>query len=181
MLTCDLYNYHEFFEKILYKIFMVAIEETVFVLELRHIFGMLIDDDGNSLSVKDEMKIILRVLEKVQRDYPLFTIRLIILGLKILGEPHCLKALKNTAEGQAISSLVVGYDMVNEEDFTPPILDFVKMIMEFRADQDDGKEMPVVLHAGESDERSNNNIVDAILLGSKRLGHGFALAKHPHL
>lgn len=181
MLTCDLYNYFEFFEKVLYKVCMVAIKEVVFVLELRHIFGMLIDDDAKSLTVQEEIRIFTRVLEKVRRDYPLFTIKLIICGLKIVGKDHCFKALKDTAEGMALSDMVVGFDMVCEEEITPPLTEFVKMILEFRGEQGQGKEMPVILHAGESDDRSNHNIVDAILLGTKRIGHGFALAKHPHL
>lgn len=37
------------------------------------------------------------------------------------------------------------------------------------------------LLAGESVDKENNNLVDAILMGTKRIGHGFALAKHPHL
>lgn len=67
--------------------------------------------------------------------------------------------------------------MVNEEDYVPPIVDFVKTIRE--AQQKD--RFPVILHAGESVDRGNSNLVDAILMGTKRIGHGFALAKHPHL
>lgn len=103
MLTCgifksfisylDLYNYAEFFEKILFKVFKVFIKEMVFVLELRHIFGMVIDDDGAPIGLIEEIKIFQRVLDKIKRDYPLFTCRLIICGLKILGEDHCLKML----------------------------------------------------------------------------------------
>jgi adenosine deaminase CECR1 len=37
------------------------------------------------------------------------------------------------------------------------------------------------LHAGESVERANSNLYDALLLGTKRIGHGFNLALHPHL
>jgi adenosine deaminase CECR1 len=37
------------------------------------------------------------------------------------------------------------------------------------------------LHAGESTARSNNELYDAVLLGCKRIGHGFALAKSPNL
>jgi len=125
MLTCDLYNYVEFFEKIFYKVCKVFIKEMVFVLELRHIFGMVIDDDGNSIGVQEEMKIFQRVLAKVQRDYPLFTFKIIVCGLKIVGKDHCIKMMKATTEGKALSDLVVGFDMVNEEDYTPPLLDFV--------------------------------------------------------
>ena len=38
--------------------------------------------------------------------------------------------LKGTSEGQLLSDMVVGFDMVCEEDFTPPIVEFVQMIKE---------------------------------------------------
>ena len=37
------------------------------------------------------------------------------------------------------------------------------------------------MHAGESFARSNQEMYDAILLGSKRIGHGFAIIKSPNL
>lgn len=37
------------------------------------------------------------------------------------------------------------------------------------------------MHAGESTSRNNKELYDAVLLGSKRIGHGFALARHPSL
>lgn len=99
--------------------------------------------------------------------------------MKLLGHDHCIKMLEGTTEGNLLSELVVGFDMVCEEDITPPIKDFVQMIHDHRAHKH--IDLQVVLHAGESVERGNDNIVDAILLGTKRIGHGFALAKHPHL
>lgn len=88
-----MYNYAEFFEKILYKVFKVFIKEMVFVLELRHIFGMVIDDDGKPIGLQEELKIFHRVLEKVKKDYPLFTCRLIVCSLKILGLDHAVKMI----------------------------------------------------------------------------------------
>lgn len=62
--------------------------------------------------------------------------------------------------------------MVNEEDFTPPILEFINDILEGRAkDKEDG--LPCYFHCGETHDRENENLYDAILLKSKRLGHGF--------
>lgn len=94
----DLYNHVDFFEKIFFKVCKVFIKDMVFVLELRHIFGMVIDDDGNAIGVVEEIKIFKRVIEKIKRDYPLFTVRLIICGLKIIGPDHCLKMMKATTE-----------------------------------------------------------------------------------
>lgn len=89
MLTCDLINYYEFFERCLVKICKIFVKQCVFILELRHIFGMIIDDKGDKIGVNAEIDIFTRVQEKFQRDYPLFQMKLIICGLKIVGEAHC--------------------------------------------------------------------------------------------
>ena len=44
----------------------------MFVVELRHICGMILDDDGRSIPYDQELDIILRVVKNLQRDYPLF-------------------------------------------------------------------------------------------------------------
>lgn len=51
-----------------------------------------------------------------------------------------------------------------------------------------GLEIPFLFHAGESlldtggsEDPSKSNLYDAVALGAKRIGHGFALMKHPHL
>lgn len=56
-----------------------------FALELRHILGMIIDDDGEILELKKELDIFKKVLDIVNKEYPLFRIKLIICGLKIVG------------------------------------------------------------------------------------------------
>ncbi|MBK9026097.1 MAG: hypothetical protein IPL69_19670 [Saprospiraceae bacterium] len=40
---------------------------------------------------------------------------------------------------------------------------------------------PYYFHAGESNRNNNSDIVEAIMLRSKRIGHGLALIKHPAL
>jgi adenosine deaminase CECR1 len=49
-------------------------------------------------------------------------------------------------------------------------------------------DIPFLFHAGESlldtggsGDPNNSNLYDAVVLKSKRIGHGFALMKHPHL
>lgn len=51
-----------------------------------------------------------------------------------------------------------------------------------------GLDIPFLFHAGEtlldtggSTDPRNSNLYDAVLLNSKRIGHGFSLMKHPQL
>jgi adenosine deaminase CECR1 len=41
--------------------------------------------------------------------------------------------------------------------------------------------MPTYFHAGETNNRHSVNLHDSILLGTKRIGHGFQLQCFPHL
>lgn len=178
MLTCDLINYYEFFERCLQKVCKIFIKQTVFILELRHIFGMVIDDNGQKIGVKAEMEIFKRVQEKIKRDYPLFQMKLIICGLKIVGESHCKQQILDMKEAYKVyPEFIVGYDMVNEEDYCMPVKDLLLLIFE----QQKSSPFPIIFHAGESVDINNENLYDAILLGTKRIGHGFNLALHPHL
>jgi len=75
--------------------------------------------------------------------------------------------------------MVSGFDAVNEEDYNHKLDDFVEQILETK--QKLGDHFQVYLHAGESYSHNNKELYDAILLGSKRIGHGFAIAKHQKL
>lgn len=70
--------------------------------------------------------------------------------------------------------------MVNQENVTPPILSFVPDILDGKIKDSKGH-LPCFFHCGETHDRDNQNIFDAVLLGTKRLGHGFQLFLHPHL
>ena len=78
--------------------------------------------------------------------------------------------------------MVVGFDMVQEEDSSPPINDFLPLIYEAQCRaKAQGRTFETYLHAGESNSRRNKELYDAVLLGTKRIGHGFHLAYHPSL
>lgn len=46
MMTMELYNYAQFFEMILYRAAKNMIKQRVTVIEWKHIFGMVFDEDG---------------------------------------------------------------------------------------------------------------------------------------
>lgn len=60
-ITLQLYCYAPFFEKILYRVSKDYIKEMVTVVEYRHIFGSLFNDDGENLSLEDELAIFAKI------------------------------------------------------------------------------------------------------------------------
>ncbi|GJJ12129.1 hypothetical protein Clacol_006370 [Clathrus columnatus] len=78
-----------------------------------------------------------------------------------------------------------GFDLVGDENVYHPLKYYVKPLLRFKERQKElGIEVPFLFHAGETLGDGNDadeNLFDAILLGTKRIGHGYSLAKHPHL
>jgi adenosine deaminase CECR1 len=77
---------------------------------------------------------------------------------------------------------VVGFDLVEEEDRTHGTLFFMEELLAARREaEQEGFSLPFFLHSGETRQAKGDNLHDAILLGSPRIGHGLALARHPYL
>ncbi|KAI0748686.1 Metallo-dependent hydrolase [Daedaleopsis nitida] len=81
--------------------------------------------------------------------------------------------------------VIAGFDIVGHEDSLKPLIDFLKPFQKFVKRQEElGVHIPFIFHAGETLGDGTNadvNLYDAILLGTKRIGHGFSIYKHPHL
>lgn len=96
-----------------------------------------------------------------------------------------LECIKLKLEYPAVIS---GYDFVGSEDEARSLLDMLPLFFYFReqcqvAGVSEGG-LPLFLHAGEclgDGDVPDLNVLDAILLGARRIGHGFSLYKHPLL
>lgn len=92
---------------------------------------------------------------------------------------HCITAKK------AYPHLIAGYDLVGQEDLGEPLKDLSPLIIYFRQIcTEEQLEIPFFFHAGEclgDGDSTDENLFDAILFGTRRLGHGFSLYKHPKL
>lgn len=85
----------------------------------------------------------------------------------------------------AYPHLIAGFDLVGPEDLGRPLSDLLPELFWFRKQcAQEGVNLPFFFHAGETlgdGTDTDNNIFDAILLGTRRIGHGFSLFKHPLL
>ncbi|KAL6709209.1 hypothetical protein ACN47E_002025 [Coniothyrium glycines] len=85
--------------------------------------------------------------------------------------------------------LICGFDLVGAEDRPNHIGYYKEELIAFQQTCKEKQiEIPFLFHAGEtlldtggSADPRNSNLYDAVILESKRIGHGFALMKHPHL
>lgn len=86
---------------------------------------------------------------------------------------------------QKFPHLVCGFDFVAQEDMGRTLQDLTPMIFWFRKKcAEEGVDLPFFFHAGEclgDGDSTDNNLFDAILLGTRRIGHGYSLYKHPLL
>ena len=86
---------------------------------------------------------------------------------------------------RAFPHLISGFDFVGQEDKGRTLADLTPLIFWFRKQcMEAGVEIPFFFHAGEclgDGDSTDNNLFDAVLLGTRRIGHGFSLYKHPLL
>ncbi|DAA76609.1 TPA_exp: Uncharacterized protein A8136_7286 [Trichophyton benhamiae CBS 112371] len=81
--------------------------------------------------------------------------------------------------------LICGFDLVGREDDGRSLVDMIPVLFWFKKQcAVEGVEIPFMFHAGEclgDGDETDSNLYDAILLGTRRIGHAFSLYKHPLL
>ena len=74
---------------------------------------------------------------------------------------------------------MAGFDLVGQEDLGPPLKSFLE---KFLINLSANPTMKYFFHAGETNWYGTDvdeNLIDAVLLNATRIGHGYALTKHP--
>ncbi len=86
---------------------------------------------------------------------------------------------------KAFPQLIAGYDVVGYEDLGRSLQDLTPELFWFRKHcAENGVDIPFFFHAAETlgdGTEADENLFDAILLGTRRIGHGFTLYRHPLL
>lgn len=152
--------------------------DNVNYMEMRGIIPTLYELDGQTYTPVEIMGMLKQVADQFLADHPDF------LGVKyIYAPPRRVDNatmdvyLKNFWDmKRAYPDFLVGFDLVGQEDVGQPLTKFIKHL------QREAKDVKFFFHAGESDWNgmsTDMNLVDAVLLNTTRIGHGYGLVKHP--
>ncbi|KAG7293967.1 hypothetical protein NEMBOFW57_004028 [Staphylotrichum longicolle] len=83
------------------------------------------------------------------------------------------------------SEYIAGFDLAGEESKGKPLKAFTRQFLQFQAlCKAADIEIPFLFHCGETLDigtDTDGNLLDALLLSAKRIGHGFALPRHPYV
>ena len=123
------------------------------------------------------------IIEEIQRDHPEFKVKYIFSSPRSASRERIAQSLNRALALRATNpDSSIGFDLMEEEDKTHTNLYFINELLEARHKAEQRNiTLPLYIHSGESNWIENENVLDAILLDAKRIGHGIALFKHPLL
>lgn len=153
-------------------------DDNINYLEFRGTLPDVYTSDGSILSKVQTCQLYVNTLNKFKKDNPSF------FGAKFIYAPHRLADEQQFLEyiriardlKTAFPDFIAGFDLVGQEDLGHTLYKYSEELQELE------NEMNFYFHAGETDWNgfsTDDNLVDAVLLGTKRIGHGYAITKHP--
>ncbi|XP_055629266.1 adenosine deaminase AGSA-like [Toxorhynchites rutilus septentrionalis] len=165
------------------KYFLNTLEElywdNVSYLEFRGVLPPVYDLDGRVYTAEEIVQIYYDISENFKKTHPDF------IGVKFIYAPHRIvndevfDGYLEIAENlhKKFPTFVAGFDLVGQEDLGRPLSDYSERLLKMTPS------IQFFFHAGETNwwGKTDENLVDAILLGTKRIGHGFAAIKHPRV
>eukprot|EP00744_Colponema_vietnamica_P001478 GILI01002447.1.p1 GENE.GILI01002447.1~~GILI01002447.1.p1 ORF type:complete len:498 (+),score=167.97 GILI01002447.1:127-1620(+) len=179
-----LINYKDFFPRYITKGLQDLVLDGVTLVELRHVFGLLFELDGTAVSELEEMKMFAALIKDFTQQHPGVSIQIIYCGIRFFAPPVIAQALQSALLLRRLyPSLLVGFDLVGEEDPSHATADYLDELLNMTSSSDDKSkpDLPYFFHGGETLRAENQNLVDMLLLGTRRIGHGIGLIKHPAL
>ncbi|CAI2366365.1 unnamed protein product [Moneuplotes crassus] len=152
-----------------------ALKDGVYIVEFRRSLR------GNITQKLENYQYVQREMKKID---PAFEIALIVSSTRD-SKAKAKHQLDVYNQVRKTYPFVIGFDFIGTKDALPSIYSFKDLILDAMNQDDDDEQTEndfnLFFHAGETTDRYNEELYDAILLGVKRIGHGFGTLLHPRL
>ena len=154
-------------------------EDKIMYAELRMRFKPMLNEAGAAITEEQGIKELITIVNEFKKTHPDF------LGVKIIfATPRSNDKVKIRAEFEVFKKwhalhpdFIIGFDLVGQEEKGhSPLPSFIEVL------HDMPKTARFFFHAGETNwygTSTDLNMLDAILMNTARIGHGYALLKHP--
>ncbi|XP_069683248.1 adenosine deaminase 2-like isoform X2 [Periplaneta americana] len=169
--------YKPAFERYFYQLLKEFHEDNIMYAELRSEVSGVFELNGTLLPETAVATIMKDITQRFISDHPDFWgIKIIYTSFRRLElsevEQYIANALTLKEEHP---DLIAGFDIIGQEDLGKPLKDFADLLLTVKDD------IKFFFHAGETDWEgiTDLNLVDAVLLNATRIGHGYAILKHP--
>mmetsp|Transcript_9388 Transcript_9388/g.16995 ORF Transcript_9388/g.16995 Transcript_9388/m.16995 type:complete len:469 (-) Transcript_9388:226-1632(-) len=171
--------------KMFWRILKQFYDTGVLYVEIKEsIYTPMVEYDGTELSDMAMVQLFQDTVELFCQKYPDF------LGAKLVITCVKFQAPEDVAKGiiraidmkEKFPNSIAGFDLAGAEDLPLPLEAFQPGIEEgMRVAKERNIDLPLLIHGGETNMPDGEQIIDCILVGCRRIGHGFALARHPAL
>lgn len=180
--TKSLILYRPVLEKFLYDGFAKFYNDGVLFIELRSGVKALYELNGTKHEVLYTIKCMRDVAKRFEKKHPDFIGIKLIVTVKRSGNIDDIEQALNLSRSikKYYPDIFAGFDLVGEENLGKPLLEYIPQLLK----ASEIWNMTYFFHAGETNwfgSTTDENIIDAILLGTKRIGHGNSLIRHPQL
>ncbi|CAE6451944.1 unnamed protein product [Rhizoctonia solani] len=190
-------RYEPIYRRYVDQLLVSQVEDGISYVEIRLGYSptrTVISEDGTrNLTNSEVLDITQSIIDGVKarlqeqgRGNEFIGARIIYSATRSISVPEMVQQLNDCLELKSkYPDLIAGFDMAGQEDPGHPLVFFAEALLDFRSKAEKrGLDIPFMFHAGETLDDGgevDSNLYDAFLLGAKRIGHGFSLAKHPLL
>lgn len=172
-------RYTPFRKEFLKRGFLEYAKQNVQYLEIRSSLSKLYDLTDRSYSDEDYVSLYQDAVLEVQELYPDFSVKIIHAAHRTAEPSEMSVFLQRFTKIRSLyPQMMVGFDIVKQEDGSHSQYYYLSELLKFKHENED---LVYFFHAGETNERENDNLLDSILLGTRRIGHGLTMANHPKL
>lgn len=185
-------SYEPIFRGAVRRLLKQLADDGIRYFEIRHVFRYKFRLEGKDVS-EDDFREYCKILSEeidifkgTEAGKNFYGARLIWTELRFLPNREIIQGMKDCIElKKAYPRLISGFDFVGQEDSGRSLADLTTLIFWFRKRcVEEGVDIPFFFHAGETlgdGDSVDSNLYDALLLGTRRIGHGYSLFKHPLL